>query len=149
MRSSTLAHFLLDARAEEEPDRCALTVAGGASLTFAQWRDGAWRVAAALGELGVRRGDRVGLSFDEADWDGFAVAFFGVLVAGGVAVPLSNRMSAEATAKVLAQCGAAGVVHGGAAPRAPWTARLDELTGAAPVAEPAPVGPGDPAQILF
>lgn len=71
------------------------------------------RVAAALGALGVRRGDRVALSFDETDWDSFAVAYLGVLTAGGVAVPLSNRMSAGATALVLAHCGAAEVVHAG------------------------------------
>jgi acyl-CoA synthetase (AMP-forming)/AMP-acid ligase II/acyl carrier protein len=129
----------LAARAEDEPDRCALAVAGGASLTFGRWRDEAWRVAGGLTELGVRRGDRVALSFDEAEWDRFAVAYLGVLAAGGVAVPLSNRMSAEAAARVLDHCRAAGVIGAG------WP--VDELATAEP--RTTPVAPGDPAQVLY
>lgn len=129
----------LAARAEDEPDKCALAVAGGAALTFGRWRDEAWRVAGGLTELGVRRGDRVALSFDEAEWDRFAVAYMGVLAAGGVAVPLSNRMSAEATARVLDHCGAAGVVGAG------WS--VSELAAAEP--HMTAVAPGDPAQVLY
>lgn len=132
------AHALLAARAEDEPDRCALAVAGGGVLTFGHWRERAWRVAAWLVESGVRPGERVALAFSEDEWDRFAVAYFGVLAAGGVAVPLSNQMSAEAAARVLDHCGAVTVIS-----------TLDELLRAEPLAEPVPVGPGDPAQILY
>jgi acyl-CoA synthetase (AMP-forming)/AMP-acid ligase II/acyl carrier protein len=143
MPSPLVAPALLAARAEGEPDRCALVVAGGGSLTFGRWQDGSARVAAALGELGVRRGDRVALAFGEADWDSFAVAYVGVLAAGGVAVPLSNRMSDEATARVLDHCGAVGVVS----TDGDWA--MASLLAAEPVRDAAPVGPGDPAQILY
>lgn len=140
MPSPLVAPSLLAARAEGEADRRALAVVGGGSLTFGQWRDKAARVAGGLGDLGVRRGDRVALAFGEEDWDSFAVAYFGVLAAGGVAVPLSNRMSDEATARVLDHCGAVGVVGGD------WA--VDALLKAEPRTA-APVGPGDPAQILY
>lgn len=130
------AHALLAARAEDEPDRCALAVAGGGALTFGQWRDRAWRVAGSLVADGVRPGERVALAFTEDEWDTFAVAYFGVLAAGAVAVPLSSRMSAEAAARVVAHCQAVRVVD-----------ELDE-TGA-PIDAPVPARPGDPAQILY
>ncbi|SEG80949.1 Acyl-CoA synthetase (AMP-forming)/AMP-acid ligase II [Actinacidiphila yanglinensis] len=149
MDAFTPAYGLLDARAASEPDRCALEVEGGGSLTFARWRDGARRVAGALLARGVRPGDRVALAFGEDRWDGFAVAYVGVLAAGGVAVPLPGGMSAGTTARALEHCGAVGAVHGGQPPPAPWTAALDDLVEGGPVADPVPVAPGDPAQILF
>src|SRR5690349_17020667 len=100
------AHALLAARADDEPERRALAVAGGGTLTFGQWRERAWRVANTLVEQGVRPGQRVALAFTEDEWDAFAVAYFGVLAAGAVAVPLSSRMSDEAAARVLEHCGA-------------------------------------------
>jgi acyl-CoA synthetase (AMP-forming)/AMP-acid ligase II len=81
------AHALLAARADDEPDRWALAVAGGRTLTFGQWREQAWQVAATLVEQDVRPGERVALAFTENEWDTFAVAYFGVLAAGAVAVP--------------------------------------------------------------
>jgi acyl-CoA synthetase (AMP-forming)/AMP-acid ligase II/acyl carrier protein len=141
---------LLAVRAEDDPERTAVEVAGGASLTFGQWRDGAGRLAAGLLALGVRPGDRVALSFDDADWTGFAVAFCGVLAAGGVAVPLSSRMSTEAATTVLAHCGAVGVVHGGEPPgTTPWKATVPELSATRALDHSVRVAPGDPAQILY
>ena len=129
-----------------------MEVAGGASLTFGQWHDGAGMLAAGLLALGLRHGDRMALSFDDADWTTFAVAFCGVLAAGGVAVPLSSRMSAEAATRVLVHCDAVGVIHGAVPgadpPPAPWAATVPELSAARPAA-PVRVAPGDPAQILY
>jgi acyl-CoA synthetase (AMP-forming)/AMP-acid ligase II len=143
---------LLAVRAQDDQDRTAVEVAGGASLTFGQWHDGAGMLAAGLLALGLRQGDRVALSFDDADWTAFAVAFCGVLAAGGVAVPLSSRLSAEAAARVLAHCDAVGVIHGAVPgadpPPAPWAATVAELS-AARAAAPVRVAPGDPAQILY
>lgn len=51
---------LLREQAEHYPDREAV-VAGGHRATFAQWAEAAGRVAMGLHDLGIRRGDTVGL----------------------------------------------------------------------------------------
>lgn len=78
---------LLDWRADLHPEQVAVEVHGVATLTFADWAGESSRFAAALRARGLRRGDRVGLLFGARDWTRFAVAYCGVLRAGGVAVP--------------------------------------------------------------
>ncbi|WP_328822648.1 class I adenylate-forming enzyme family protein [Micromonospora rubida] len=146
---------LLAWRTALHPDRVAVEVAGVAALTFAQWSAGATAVAAELGRRGLRPGDRVGLVFGARDWTRFAVAYCGVLRAGGVAVPLSDRLAAGQLGHALTHCAAAAVVHGDdtAAPHAPaglpvWRAG-DLAAGPATDADLPTVRPGDLAQILY
>jgi acyl-CoA synthetase (AMP-forming)/AMP-acid ligase II len=54
---------LLATRAQRQPDRIAIATAGGARLSFGERYSRSGRVAAALLERGVRRGDRVVLNF--------------------------------------------------------------------------------------
>ncbi|MGC4807911.1 class I adenylate-forming enzyme family protein [Micromonospora sp. DT233] len=146
---------LLAWRTALHPDRVAVEVAGVDALTFARWSAEATAVAAALRRRSLRPGDRVGLVFGARDWTRFAVAYCGVLRAGGVAVPLSDRLAAGQLDHALTHCAAGAVVRGDdtAAPPAPaglpvW--RAGELA-----AEPATdadlptVRPGDLAQILY
>ncbi|MFI6813923.1 class I adenylate-forming enzyme family protein [Nonomuraea sp. NPDC050328] len=127
-----------------------------AELTFGAWADGAARVAAGLAARGVRRGDRVGLLFPAAEWTDYAVAFCGVLQAGAVAVPLSDRATAQDRAHVLADCTATCLVHGteptpskdtGAATG--WAGRQwglgEVMTGPPTGAGEAAAGPGGPS----
>ncbi|MFF3857324.1 class I adenylate-forming enzyme family protein [Micromonospora sp. NPDC002575] len=146
---------LLAWRTALHPDRVAVEVAGVRALTFADWSAGAAAVAAGLRGRGVRPGDRVGLVFGARDWTGFAVAYCGVLRAGAVAAPLSDRLAAGQLGHALTHCGAAAVVHGDAtaAPPAPaglpvWRA-ADLAAGPADETDPPTVRPGDLAQILY
>ncbi|TDC85671.1 long-chain fatty acid--CoA ligase, partial [Micromonospora sp. KC606] len=103
---------LLDWRAGLHPDQVAVEVHGVATLTFAQWAAGATAVAAALRHRGLGHGDRIGLLFGARDWTRFAVAYCGVLRAGGVAVPLSDQLAAGQLGYALTHCAATAVVHG-------------------------------------
>ncbi|TDB76731.1 long-chain fatty acid--CoA ligase [Micromonospora sp. KC723] len=146
---------LLDWRTSLHPDQVAVEVHGVATLTFAQWSAGANAVAAALRQRGLGHGDRVGLLFGARDWTRFAVAYCGVLRAGGVAVPLSDRLAAGQLGYALTHCAASAVVHGDATPAPPvppgvptWTAN-DLLAGPGSALAPAGPRPGDLAQILY
>ncbi|MGI5281983.1 class I adenylate-forming enzyme family protein [Nonomuraea polychroma] len=141
---------LLVRRAAEEPERVALEVAGGGTLTFAEWQERAEALARGLVRRGVRRGDRVGLLFGADNWTDFAVAYCAAQLAGGVAVPISDRLAPAEVAYMLEHCSATGVLHAG--PAAPpdggyWSAVPAELEPGSRDAEPP--GPGDLAQILY
>ncbi|MDG4764529.1 class I adenylate-forming enzyme family protein [Solwaraspora sp. WMMD406] len=103
---------LLDWRCAQHPDRVAIEVHGVDRLTFADWQAGSRAVATALRRAGLRPGDRVGLVFGARDWTGYAVAYCGVLRAGAVAVPLSERLAAGQLEYALRHCDAQMVVHG-------------------------------------
>ncbi|MFG1810663.1 class I adenylate-forming enzyme family protein [Streptomyces sp. NPDC049040] len=133
--STTTLSELLRARAVAEPDKDALKVAGSGTLTFENWWRRSDAVAAGLLRRGVEPGDRIGLVFGNADWLEYAVAFFGVLKAGAVAVPLSDRLSGADIDAMLGHCGASLVLRAGGLPTAEGTGR-----------QPAP---GDLAQILY
>ncbi|MGI5282876.1 class I adenylate-forming enzyme family protein [Nonomuraea polychroma] len=104
---------LLRQRAATDPDRVAMTVHGSGSLTFGEWETRSDGVAAALAGRGIAAGDRVGLVFGNADWLEYAVAFFGVVKAGAVAVPLSDRLTTADADAMLAHCAAATVLRPG------------------------------------
>ncbi|GLH98153.1 class I adenylate-forming enzyme family protein [Phytohabitans aurantiacus] len=142
-------------RAALQPDHVAFEVSGGPTLTLAEWDAGASRVAAALRARGVRAGDRVALVFAAADWPWFAIAYCGVQRAGGVAVPLSDRLPAVQIGYALEQCAAVAVLHGGdtapaGVPATAWTAPVPSLTAPSTDLEgAAEIRPGDLAQILY
>ena len=83
--SSNLASFLTDT-AQRAGDRTALKL-DDTEATYAQIDDGSGRVAALLESKGFERGDRVGIMLPNVPY--FAVAYYGVLRAGGVVVPMN------------------------------------------------------------
>ena len=104
-------------------DRCE--TAGGApyldvlgtELTAADVADRAGRIAAALGQLGIRKGDRVA-SLIENSAEAL-LTWWGVVWAGAVAVPINTAYKGEYLRHQLADSGAkALVVHGDLADRA-------------------------------
>ncbi|WP_271217912.1 class I adenylate-forming enzyme family protein [Streptosporangium carneum] len=141
---------LLRDRASTEPDGVALIVHGSAPLTYLQWHEQAVAMAKGLVARGVTRGDRVGLVFGSADWADYAAAFCGVLAAGAVAVPLSDRLAPADLRFMLEHCRASGVVHaaGLTVPEIGWTATPAGLRAETSyeIVDPAP---GDLAQILY
>jgi long-chain acyl-CoA synthetase len=141
-------------RAAHDPGHVAIEVHQRSALTLASWLAGASTVAAGLRRHGVRRGDRVGLLFGPADWADFAIAYCGVLRAGAVAVPLSDRLAPGQIDYALTQCDAAGLIHGGpvaaaSPPGTRWHATVQELASGGDDEVPDLARPGDLAQILF
>ncbi|MET8882917.1 class I adenylate-forming enzyme family protein [Streptomyces rubiginosohelvolus] len=124
---------LLDLRAATDPGRTAL-ICGTRTLTFAAWRDRSVALAAGLRNRGLRPGSRVVLRYGGGDWIAYAVAYCGVLRAGCVAVPLSDRQSPATSAHVLADSGATALLYPGGAvlppellPAGVWSATEEEI----------------------
>src|SRR2546425_12778381 len=103
---------LLAARAAAQPDRPALLLDDGRSLTFREWDERSDAIARGLLSRGAGRGDRIALRFADFDWIDFAVAFLGVQKIAATAVPLSTRLAPAETRDLLQQRAVAGIVHG-------------------------------------
>ena len=86
--TETLLNRLLTASAERYPDREAVRD-GGRSLTYADLEARANRLARLLQEIGVTRGDRVGLYLDKSLES--LVGIYGVLKAGAAYVPFDPQ----------------------------------------------------------
>lgn len=93
----------LEASAARFPQRTAVVDPSGASLTYADLRSQAARIAGYLRARGVRRGDRVGVVLPK----GIAAvaAIFGILRAGAAYVPIDWKAPRERGARILADCG--------------------------------------------
>lgn len=77
---------------------------GLSRVGFIEWRDGSLATAARLAALGVRRGDRVILS--GANQPAWPIAYFGILRAGAVAVPVDPNLEGPQLANVVRSSGA-------------------------------------------
>ncbi|MFZ5881036.1 MAG: long-chain-fatty-acid--CoA ligase [Chloroflexota bacterium] len=77
-----LFHFLDDS-ARKYPDR-ACTIFKGAVVTYREMNDITDRLAAALVDMGVKKGDRVGIFMPNSPQ--FVMAYYAILKAGGVVV---------------------------------------------------------------
>ncbi|WSL65986.1 AMP-binding protein [Kitasatospora herbaricolor] len=158
---------LLDHRAGTHPERVALLVRGGGSVTYGQWRASAVRAAHGLARAGVRPGDRVALLFTNQEWERYAVAFMAVQYAGAVALAVREDHSATDTARLVELADARTALRGAARPAVPGLAdllldhllldhllldHLMDATGAAglhiPDEPPHRPAPEDPAQII-
>lgn len=97
------------------PDKVALIEAPiqgpGRTVTYSEFDRRADNVAATLREAGHQPGDRVLLAFSNVAE--FPFAYFGVLRAGGVVVPLNGMLTSEETAKVIADCSPSFALAGG------------------------------------
>lgn len=132
---------LLAHRAEADPERVAL-ICGPRRLTFGAWRARSDALAAGLRARGLAPGDRVALRYGSGDWTEYAVAYCGVLRAGCVAVPVSDRQAPAVLSHLLADSGAVAVLHRWGSPPplrsgpedvsgpAPWTATAQDVEAA-------------------
>ncbi len=152
--------------ARERGAKVALRWDGGA-LTYAELDERARRFAAFLAARGVGRGERVAILLPNLPE--VALAYFGAIAAGAVAVPVNYRLSAPEVAYVLEDSGAAALVTtpvqlerlsalpaaralrtrlavGGAGEGAlPFAAVLE----AAPRPAPEPASPGEVSTLLY
>ena len=97
----TLLTDHLRAMAEAFGDRTAYRVVDGGSMTFGQWEAESNRLARALVDLGVGKGDRVSLYLEPAEALRFMVGYSAVHKAGGVAVPTNTRLSEAELERLL------------------------------------------------
>lgn len=91
------------------PDKVALIVDGsGDRITFAHVDEESDRVAAALQSRGVAPGDRVAIMMHNVPE--FVTAYFGILKAGAVVVPLNILLTPAEVGSILQDCGAVAVL---------------------------------------
>jgi amino acid adenylation domain-containing protein len=90
------------------PDRIAVCVPGGGSVTFAELDAGAAQLRDRLWHLGVRPGDRVGLRLHKGI--DAVVAIFGILKAGAAYVPVDAESPAARGAFILNDCQVKAVI---------------------------------------
>lgn len=97
---------------EAQPDGEALVELEGERVTYQQWWDRSSRAAGGLRSLGIKDGDRVAIHLGNGnEW---AYAFFGVQLAGAVAVPVNTRFSESEVEYVVNDSGSTYVFEDGA-----------------------------------
>jgi amino acid adenylation domain-containing protein len=109
-----LLHETLLASAERVPEREAV-VAGADRLAYSELLDRSLRLARALHDLGVARGDRVAIYMDNSA--GCATAIYAAMLAGGVFVVVNPQTKEDKLLYVLDDCEAAVVLTEGSLTR--------------------------------
>ncbi len=95
--------YFLEEAARKYPDR-ACTIFKGAEISFREMNAITDRLAAALVDLGVKKGDRVGIFMPNTPQ--FVMVYFGILKAGGVVVAIDSRYTAR---EIVRQANDAGI----------------------------------------
>src|SRR5574341_1849234 len=108
-------HQLLAKAAREYPERTALITSvklpGGrrtSEFTYGQLDRASSALAAGLAALGLKKGDRVAIILPNVV--AFAIAFYGVLKAGGVVAAVNPTYPPPRMAHQIADCGAELVI---------------------------------------
>jgi long-chain acyl-CoA synthetase len=102
---------MLRTSVERDPEQEAFVELDGPRVTYRQLWDSSARVAGGLRAAGVAPGDRVAIRYGNGlDW---ALAFFGTLLAGAVAVPVNTRFAEPEVQYVVGDCGAKVVLAPG------------------------------------
>jgi len=97
----------LEARVAEHGDRVFL-ISGSRRLTYRQVDDRATALASSLRELGIERGDRIGI--DLPNWTEFVISMFAAAKLGAVTVPLNPRYTVPELQYMLRHSEAAAVI---------------------------------------
>ncbi|MGH9896362.1 MAG: AMP-binding protein, partial [bacterium] len=97
-----LVHHLLENAARQEPASVAV-IDRERRLTYGQLDALSNRLASTLRQLGVRKGDRVGLYLDKSLES--VVAVYGIMKAGGAYVPLDPDAPVSRLGYIAADCG--------------------------------------------
>lgn len=109
-RPQSLLH-MLRATVDKWNDKEALVELGGGRIGYRELWDRAAHVAGGLRGLGVRRGDRVAIRLGNGiNW---CVAFYGIQMAGAVAVPVNTRFAEAEVEYVVTDSGSKVVIMPG------------------------------------
>lgn len=145
-----LLHHLLREAAERDPAAPAVRH-GGEQRSFGELASGSARLASALAEVGVRRGDRVLLHAPKSV--GVVEAAYAIMGTGAAYVPVEPGSPAPRLAEIAAQCRPRCVVtwSGAAAKLTPETCARGGIEAIVALDDPAPfdrtsarvLGPGD------
>ncbi len=125
-----MAVDVCDRWAISAPDQVAIIYDRGEQIeevSFAELRDRANRLANLLVELGIQRGDRVGILLPQNPWT--AIAHIAVWKLAGISIPLFTLFGEEALEYRLRDSGARAIVtnHEGLTKLAPIRDRLGDL----------------------
>lgn len=101
--SERLVHAALRRCARAYPRKAAL-VSGGQTYTYGELEASSSRLAGALQERGLARGDRVAIQM-ESTWE-CAVSIYGAIKAGGVFVLIHPQTRVDKVAFMIGDCGA-------------------------------------------
>jgi long-chain acyl-CoA synthetase len=99
---TNLSLFVAEA-ADMYPDSIALC-ANDTTATYSKLNDGLLRLSGYLAEIGIQPGDRVGVMLPNTQ--AFALAYYGILHAGAIVVPMNPLQSAREVEFFLANTGA-------------------------------------------
>ncbi len=102
-----LVHEMLSASARRDPDKTAV-IAGDRSHTFAEIDRWSNRIAQALCQAGIQRGDRVAVFMENCAE--LVASVFGILKAGGVFVMINPTAKPKKLAYILNDCGVRGLI---------------------------------------
>jgi long-chain acyl-CoA synthetase len=94
---------IVSGSAERYPDAAAIRL-GDTEMTYAELDERSARLATLLGEHGIEPGDRVGVMLPNVLE--FPVAYYGVLRAGGVVVPMNVLLKRREISFYLEDSGA-------------------------------------------
>jgi long-chain acyl-CoA synthetase len=104
-----LVHHFLERAAQRRPEQ-AFLVHEGTATPYGEVDAAANRLARALLGEGLRRGDRVGLLAQNSRF--YVEAYYGILKAGGIAVPLNTAATGSALVTLLSGCQARMLIAG-------------------------------------
>jgi long-chain acyl-CoA synthetase len=92
---------ILEETANRYPERTAI-ISGERRVTYAELDEASNKVANALVKMGLSKGDRVATLL--ANSPEFVAVYFGIIKAGGIAVPLDVRYKVEELASLFGSC---------------------------------------------
>ena len=109
MKYRYLVHHYLEDSAQRTPDKTAV-VDGDRSLTYGELDARANQIANLLGELGLMKGDRVGIYLRKSLEA--VVGIYGVMKAGGTYVPLDPSAPTHRIGYIAGNCGIRTILTG-------------------------------------
>jgi fatty-acyl-CoA synthase len=128
---------ILEAQANERPEADAL-VTPSARLTWAQLAQRARRAAGAMRELGIAKGDHIGILMPNGeDW---LATFYGAAMLGAVTVPVNTRFKAAELAYCLKQADCKALFYAERFLKIDYAAMVNEVRGELPLLRHAVIG---------